>query len=755
MNAQAMHSRLLRVLLGGAALGLASGSAGAIEVDGRIDPEEWAGAQHVTDFRMTQPLSREPAVQPTEAWVLATAEGLAIGWHNTQPHSIARTRQRARRDASDAVDRVNLYIDFDGDGRTGYNFMITLSDSISDTVISNENQFNSDWDGNWQHAVSEDDEGWSAEMLVPWHIAPMTSATDGKRTLGIGLDRVIGATGQRMGWPDASFTEPRFLSALSRVEVPAYSQSLLAITPYVVGIFDNIAGESNFDAGGDIFWKPSGQFQLTGTLNPDFGQVESDDIVVNFSAIETFFSDKRPFFTENQAFFDVPFGSLNSANRLLYTRRVGAVSDDRESAGDVLAAIKVNGSFAGINYGAFAATEGDDVGRDFFAARATRESDVHDFGVTGTYVNRPFLDRTAGVFGLDHRYTPTAALNVRTQVVGSSVEQAGSRLQDAGAQMVLDYDAGDDWRHQFYGLHLGDGLQLNDFGFLERNNFNYVRYQLRHRLTSFGEDSPYRSQDWRFAVSTRYNDHGLRLNHAASVSRSAEIKDGGNSFVDFTAFTPGRDDLILRGNGPGFVRVPEKLYAFYERFRPRKGAWQLYGNVRLAAEGLDGARSPGVSTSGNVTYFLSDDLSVSAGLFARYNPDWLLWRNENLLGTFRERTLQFDAGLNWIIGSRQELRVKLQALGLDATSKRAWRVAANGDTVPSTDAVDDFSLRNLGFQIRYRYELAPLSDLYVVYGRGGNVFDEFASGAERQLVDAFSLRDDEQLLVKISYRFEI
>ncbi len=737
------------------ALLFTSASAFAVEIDGRIGDAEWAGAQRVTDFRMTQPLSREPAVQPTEAWILATEAGLAIAWHNTQPASTPRTRQRSQRDAGAPVDRVNLYVDFDGDGRTGYNFTVTLAGSITDTVIANENQFNADWDGNWQQAVSEDDEGWSAEILIPWNIAPMSAAKDGKRTLGIGLDRVIGGTGERMGWPSVSFTEPRFLSALGKVEVEAFSQSLLAFTPYAVAVYDNVAGAADFDAGGDVFWKPNGQFQFTGTLNPDFGQVESDDIVVNFSAIETFFSDKRPFFTENQAFFDVPFGSLNRSSRLLYTRRVGATTDDGSGSGDVLAALKVNGSFAGITYGVFAATEGDEVGRDFYAARGTRESEVHDFGVMGTFVNRPFLDRTASVLGFDHRYTPTPRLNVRTQVVGSSIEQAGVRTRDTGTQVQADYDMGNDWRHQVYAVHLGDGLQLNDFGFLERNNFNYVRYQLAHRLTAFGEESPYRSQDWRYAASSRYNDQGLKIAHAASVTRQAELHDGGNSFFEFAAFTSGHDDLILRGSAPGFVRVPEKLYLFYERFRPRDGAWQLYGNARLAAEGLDGVQSPALSAYGEANYFFNDDLSVFSALFVRDNPDWLLWRGDNLLGTFHERTLQFDTGLNWIISGRQELRIKLQALGLDAVNERAWRVAANGTPVASGDQIDDFSLRNLGFQIRYRYELAPLSNLYVVYGRGGNAFDEFQTGAGNQLIDAFSLRDDEQILVKLSYRFEI
>jgi hypothetical protein len=72
----------------------------------------------------------------------------------------------------------------------------------------------------------------------------------------------------------------------------------------------------------------------------------------------------------------------------------------------------------------------------------------------------------------------------------------------------------------------------------------------------------------------------------------------------------------------------------------------------------------------------------------------------------------------------------------------------------SDDLVTDFSVRNLALQIRYRYEFAPLSYLYVVYGRGGFEQDAFADGTGRSLRDSFSLLENDQLLVKFSYRFE-
>ena len=728
----------------------------ALQIDGRIDTAEWSAAQRVDDFRMTQPLTREPSKHATEAWYMATPEGLAFAFRNLQPAAVPRTRQRFQRDNNGNVDRVNVYVDFDGDGRSGYNFMLALSDGIGDGTFANENQFNSDWDGAWQHAVSEDDDGWSAEILIPWHIAPMRRTDGETRTIGLSLDRVIGDTGERMAWPAVSFNEQRYLSVLQKVQVPQFSQSLLTVTPYVVGLYDNIGGKTDVDAGVDVFWKPTGQFQLSATLNPDFGQVESDGIVVNFSAIETFFGDKRPFFTENQSYFEVPFGSLGSAQQLLYTRRVGAPADDGSGAGDVAAAVKINGSAGGFGYGVFAATENDSAGRDFYALRTTRGFGEQSVGAMVTRVNRPFLGREATVYSLDHQWTPNAAWSIRSNVVGSSIDQRGDTMRDTGAQVRIDHEIGDGWRQQLYVLHTGGDLQLNDFGFLDRNNFNYARYELSRRFTSLPESSPYASHVWRFATSRRSNDDGVHIGDAFAMNRGSERRDGGNQFIEIAGWTPGHDDLITRGHG--VVDHPGRLFAFAERFFPKKKHWSFYGNMRYSAEGLLGIDRGAWSTVLQPEYAVNDNLSVFLDFELQRNPDLVIWdRDSQRLIGYRSEQAFFSAGGAWLIGSKQELRVRLEALGLDADAKRAWTVAPDGTPVRNSDPADSFALRNLGFQVRYRYEFAPLSYLYLAYVRGGSLFDAGAGpySAGDELGRAFDLRDSEQLLVKLSYRFEI
>jgi len=728
--------------------------AAAVEIDGHIGVEEWAGAHRITDFRKVQPLNGEPGSLSTEAWVLARPDGLAIAFRNAQPPEVERTRQKVRRDFQEQVDRVNVFVDFDGGGRTGYAFTVSSTGGMADEIITNENQFSSDWDGLWRQAVSEDEAGWSVELLIPWHTAPMRESAGAERTLKLFLARVIGSTGERMAWPVASFERPRFVSEFAPLTVAAYDQSLLAITPYVSGLYDNVRGSGQGNAGGDLFWKPNGRFQLSATVNPDFGQVESDDLVVNFSATETFVSDKRPFFTENQGIFE--YTTPSDFSQLLYTRRIGGPSDDDGGPSDIAAALKLNGSLGTAKYGLFSAQESGEAGRAFHALRLVQDFQDQNLGAMLTRVRRPFLDRDATVLGVDHNWRPTSAWNLRSRLFGSRIDQAGARSSDLGASLWADYEMDRGWRQQWIAMHFGDELEINDAGYLARNSLNYLHWQVSRRITDMPEGSRIASLDWRGRVSSTYNNHGDRLYDQLRLSGQAQLGDGGSAYAQVNVNSAGISDLLLRGNGN--VRMPAYTNLYFEYERPRKGRWAHDLEAEVFGGGLAGNRELGSALWYGATYFVTDAFSLNAGAALIQRPDWLIWQGAatgNLVGAFDGREAKLLAGLDWAISDRQELRVKLQAIGIDARLRQAWRFDPAGRAVPASDPVDDFSVRNLAFQIRYRYELAPLSHLYVVYGRGGFDRSAIADGIGEALVDSFDLRDDEQLLVKLSYRFEL
>ena len=731
---------------------LAAPAVAQVKVDGVIDPAEWQGARHVTDFRMVQPFTQAATRHPTEAWILATPDGLAVAFRNTKLPGIETPRQKSSLDQRVDIDRVNVMLDFGGDGRGGYDFTLSASDGIQDATITSGGEFSTDWDGSWQHAVVDGEREWTAEYLIPWHTAPMQRAVDGKRTIAVYLDRVVGSVGERMAWPAVSFERPQFLNQFEKLEVDAHSQSLLAITPYVVGVHDLVSRDNSFDAGADLFWKPNGQFQLTATINPDFGQVESDSLVVNFSAEETFFSDKRPFFTENQGFFD--FGLVFDNSQLLYTRRVGSLADDGSGPADILGALKFNGSIGGTQYGAFLADERGDAGRRFGALRLQRTIGSQQLGAMLTTVDRPYLDRSAQVLGFDHRWQPDPSLTVASTLVGSDVAVHGDHTRDFAFTTLVQKEMAGGWRQTGILVHYGKDFEVNDAGYLGRADLNYAQWEVGRRITDLPAASAYASHNWRWRIEGLQNTGGTWLQRQFRMSRNSQRRDGGNLFWNVQARTAAYDDRITRGNGamrtqPGFNGVVSREW-------PRRGDWQFETEWSLGLRGGVRSDTPiGWSGSFEATRHFGDALNVEVWVGHVMDQEFLVWQQDNLVSGFQMNRYDLSASLNWNIGTRHELRVKLEALGLDADNPRPWRIAADGRAQASNDVVEPFSLRNLGFQVRYRYELAPLSNLYVVYGRGGFGYDGYAAGAFEQFGDAFSLRDDEQLLVKLAYRFEL
>jgi hypothetical protein len=732
---------------------LAGSAFAAIQVDGKIDHEEWGGATEFDDFRALQPLTLAAAAPAIamQAKLLSTPEGLAVAISAKQPREMPRVKSRVRRDFEDQVDRVNFMIDFDADGRAGYVFTISAGNDIADQVITNEVQFNPDWDGAWQHAVAETESGYDYEMLIPWSITGMKSGTDGKRTVAVYFDRVIANTGQRFGTPEAAFTKPRFLSDFRKVEIASFAQSLLAITPYAVGLADLKNTDQRFKAGVDVFWKPNSDHQFALTLNPDFGQVESDQLVVNFDAVETFFTDKRPFFTENQAAFT---GAYPGGN-LFYTRRVGGSADDGSGASDINAAVKANGNFGDIGYAVFGASEDGSAGRDFLMARASHSSALGTFDASQIRVDRPFLDRTASVSALHGNFKPSPEWSIETAIHQSRIEQAGVRSTGLGGGVIADWDMPGPFRQQYFFSRVDANDDLNDLGFQDRNNFRYLEWETGYRQDDLAPASYFASHAWEFEVVDLANLDGFTVRRDVTIQRYSEARDGGNLFFFLRRRQPVFDDRIGRGNG--VISVRGGWQAQLEQLRARQDGGRLSLFWSLGA--FPGRSADRMNFNGTIEprLFLSDRFDVSVSLFGQHWNDWLLWQGGREFGSFSANRLDLGSNLNWFISERQELRVKLEAIAIDAEALTPLRLVAGGGTAlqPSTALLKDFRVRNLGFQVRYRYKLGNLSDVFVVYSRGGARFDNQQDDVFGALESAFELRDDDQFLVKLAYRFDL
>ena len=306
-----------------------------IVLDGFVDETVWQRVPVVDSMKIVEPDTLEDAPYRTDIRFFYTESGLYFGIVNHQPRETVVSRLQARDTPPFNVvtDGIGVAIDASGEGRYGYGMRMGLGDSQFDFSLLPEVQVNPQWDGAWDGRTQIVEEGWSAEFFIPWSIMQLPQ-TDGDRRIGLSFSRDLAQEGVRWGFPALPMTRNVFLSGFQKYELSDIEPSRqLTVYPFVSSVFDGIRHDANSRVGADIYWRPTTNTLLSGTLNPDFGTVESDDVVVNLTAFEVFFPERRVFFQEGQEIFNTSPRSTVSRFRgpgtpisLLNTRRIGGAS---------------------------------------------------------------------------------------------------------------------------------------------------------------------------------------------------------------------------------------------------------------------------------------------------------------------------------------------------------------------------------------------------------------------------------------------
>ena len=405
-----------------------------IIIDGKLNEKEWQNAQVLNDFYVTVPFSLEPTPLETQTLFYSDDDGLYVAFINAQDEETRDRRKHQRDNLMQTYDRNVVVVDFDNNGSTAYMLGISLGNSLIDYTITNENQVDGDWDGEWFAKTSESDENWYSEFFIPWTMVPMSLQEGEKRTIGVSVSRQIRYLGNYVAFPKVTPQRPKFLSELHKIQVVKSNPSRLDFFPYLVAKNNFINDDATFDAGAEIFYNNGRGGEISATINPDFGQVESDNIVINFSPRETFYSDKRPFFTQSQSIFDVsldwyPGFELYS---LLHTRRIGDApnyncsryspaeggsdelvsecEDNKINNNGIDTAIKYTQIGENTDFGFFSAFESDEnfsEGKDFFAFRTLHRKNEHKIGYMVTHAEKSFINRQATVNAIDYQYLPS------------------------------------------------------------------------------------------------------------------------------------------------------------------------------------------------------------------------------------------------------------------------------------------------------------------------------------------------------------
>jgi hypothetical protein len=328
-----------------------------ITLDGKLDEPDWQAARPAADFRQAQPSEGQPATQRTEVRFLYDADALYVGarMYDTEGAAGIRTRL-ARRDQIPNADYIEIIFDTFHDHLGRVEFQVNPSGVKEDSYGPNGSGLDPSWDAVWDVSTQVDSLGWTAEFRIP--LGQLRYPRDSTQTWGLQVWRGEGRLNEISQWAFWHLNEtggPAKFGHLEGLHITR-GPDRGEILPYVVGrstlqpgipSADPFTRPHAYDArfGGDFKYLVSSSLTLSGTVNPDFGQVEVDPAVVNLSAFETFYPEKRPFFVEGSGLFD--FGNMNcffcsntSSISLFYPRRIGRAP---QGAGNASAAAGGNG----------------------------------------------------------------------------------------------------------------------------------------------------------------------------------------------------------------------------------------------------------------------------------------------------------------------------------------------------------------------------------------------------------------------------
>ncbi len=305
-------------------------------IDGFIDEAVWIRAPVARDFVQIEPDEGLAATEDTEVRVLYGAEALFVAFRamDSRPDSIAA--QLTRRDQDSYSDAVHILIDSYFDRRTAFHFAVNPLGVKMDLYRFDDTQEDASWDAVWDVATRTDEGGWTAEFRIPYSQLRFGNGED--QTWGINFAREIARRNETATWApirqsDAAIVsrsgELRGLNGLgspTRVELRPFSLARLGRIP---GDEENPffrANDIHSSAGMDLKYGVTNNLTLDLTLNPDFGQVEADPAQVNLTALETFYSERRPFFIEGAGIFNFGIGTGDGdlgSETLFYSRRIG------------------------------------------------------------------------------------------------------------------------------------------------------------------------------------------------------------------------------------------------------------------------------------------------------------------------------------------------------------------------------------------------------------------------------------------------
>lgn len=304
---------------------LAGRTNAAPKIDGVIDDSCWTNIPSMTDFIQFMPEAGKPSHFTSNVYVTYDdrAVYVAAQLDDPEPQKIATVLTPRDQRAGNVADHFIVGFDTYLDGLNGYRFEITAAGVQADARLSPQ-KYDLNWDAVWESRVQVNEKGWAVEMRIPYSAIRFPNRPEQK--WGMQFTRSVQRTGELSTWTP---TDPKVenivqqwgvLEGLRDIKPPMR----LSFTPYIAGYAEHFPDggtppgyTTTYRAGGgmDIKYGINESFTIDATLIPDFGQVQSDNTILNLSPFEVRYEERRPFFTEGTELF--------GKSDIFYSRRIG------------------------------------------------------------------------------------------------------------------------------------------------------------------------------------------------------------------------------------------------------------------------------------------------------------------------------------------------------------------------------------------------------------------------------------------------
>lgn len=607
-----------------------------VSVDGRLDEAAWGQAPVASGFRQFEPTEGASASQTTEVRILYGPGALYVGalMRDDRPEAIVATL--GRRDRFNQADWFTVSFDSNDNQETAYTFAVNAAGIQMDGLRTGSgggggSRIDESWDAVWESDVSLTPEGWIAELRIPYS---MLRFSEGVPQWRVHFQRRIPRLGEESEWPLVPRSEREnmlarygVLTGLDGVD----PQRNVQVRPYLMSRLNSSENghrpgsavhSTAADVGGDVKIGLTSNVTLDATVNPDFGQIESDPAQLNLSAFETFFQERRPFFLEGSEIYQ--FG-MGRGSDLLYTRRIGGQAP-------IVGAAKLSGrTESGTSFGFLGAATGDDFTPTRYFAVTRARSKVGEFSTVGGIVTG-FADPVGtederSLAGgadwdlrlLDNRYGVSGYLAFTR---GTAV-QSGSEAQTGLAGFIQAEKRSGSWRYDVDATVFDEKFDPNDLGRNRQNNYVDLGGSLRHEFNGGQSVGPFQRGGFFSFVGQRWSyldriNQGLRVGLRSNwVLRG--FQDVGLG-LDGRNLNGGYDLFETRGLGPALQarRVGARL-----DFRTdSRRSWDVRPEVGVSTYSAGGTEyEAGLSTEMTVGTRFSFDVSVE-GAWERGVRSW-------------------------------------------------------------------------------------------------------------------------------------